>query len=97
MVPYRPMLPCAPDMTDAGVGRDETDETVDARSPGWCYYSTLCAGALEHDLAGRAGRGSRPARSAPNRVPEVWRIRVFTSLPNSCTSLLYMYVRLGCD
>ena len=91
------MLPCAPDMTDAGVGRDETDETVDARSPGWCYYSTLCTGALEHDLAGRGAcrQGLATARSAPNRVLEVWRIRVF--IPNSCTSLLYMYVRLGCD
>ena len=69
-MPHRPMLPCAPDMTDAGVGRDETDETVDARSAGWCYYSTLCAGALEHDLgpgvpAGVRDRGRRSSLNRP--------------------------------
>ena len=92
------MLPCAPDMTDAGVGRDETDETVDARSPGWCYYSTLCAGALEHDLgpaAGRAGTAAEVRDRSTERV-EVWSI-VYTRVH---TEQLYMYVenvRLGCD
>ena len=86
------MLPCAPDMTDAGVGRDETDETVDARSPGWCYYSTLCAGALEHDLAGRAGRGSRDVPTERSTVNG--RSLAYTRVH---TEQLYMYVRLGCD
>ena len=95
-MPYRPMLPCAPDMTDAGDGRDETDETVDARSPGWCYYSTLCA-QVHWSTTWPGVPAGAPDRGALNRQPcrSVWRIRVF--IPNSCTSLLYMYVRLGCD